>query len=474
MVGGRLTSIGAARATAAATVLLVGALGSATRADAKVKARCARSIPVIAHRAGGAMVTLPRGSHRPIVCASATGDASSESSIAVTNDGALVYSPAETENSMARSLDGGASWSLTTPAEEQATSFWNTVDPYVIADRRTGRIFWVHATGPVRNMGGLPQGAGFYLAGALGFEVYSSSNDASTFTTADYEAAPTGDWEKIFVGPPPPPGTGAAQPVGYPDVVYVCANSPVEDGGVTFSPAGFTSPTVSNPQDICPPLNFNTGVVDSQGVIYQPVDCERSAYIVVSRNEGETETWFPEPGAPTGTAVSGTNLKLAVDDGDNLYATWTANGLVYLAVSRDHALTWSAPMMISSPGALKAELPAIAAGANGNVAVTYYASTDPSAQRSSAYITQTADALDSVPLLYSGTLNDPKAPIFHNYGLTGGSPRADFVGGAYDGLGTAFWAGVIKQLGPSTNGQIPTTGFVGTLLFGRSTPRSLP
>ena len=35
--------------------------------------------------------------------------------------------------------------------------------------------------------------------------------------------------------------------------------------------------------------------------------------------------------------MSGTNLQLAIDDADNLYAMWTANGLVYLAISRDHA-----------------------------------------------------------------------------------------------------------------------------------------
>ena len=355
MYSGRGTAWSVHAVAAAAVAAASLGVGPAP-ANAATVAGCSRSLLVVAHRAGGALVKLPKGARLPVACASETGYASSESSLAVTPKGVLVYSPAQSENSMARSLDGGASWNLTSPAVAQPTSFWNTVDPYVTSDRRTGRVFWAHATGPVRNEGGLPEEAGFWLAAAYGFQVYSSSDDAHSFTTADYQTAPTGDWEKVFVGPAPPPSTGAAQPVGYPDVVYLCANSPLEvsgpgrlcykslDGGTTFTPAGYTSPTASNPADICPPLNFNTGVVDSQGTIYQPVNCEHSAYIVVSRDEGASETWIPQGDAPTGTPISGTNLQLAVDQADNLYAIWSANGLLYLAISRDHAQSWSAPL----------------------------------------------------------------------------------------------------------------------------------
>jgi hypothetical protein len=476
----------ASGAGAIVTAVLAAAMASAPPTSASTVSGCNRAWPVVPHRAGGTIVRMPSGARLPVACATETGYATSESSIAVTKDGVLVYSPAETENSMARSLNAGASWSLTYPANAQPTSFWNTVDPYVIADRRTGRVFWAHATGPFRNQGGLPEEAGFYLAAAYGFQVYTSTDDARTFTTADYQTAPTGDWEKVFVGRPPPASTGAAQPVGYPDVVYLCANSPLEvsgpgrlcykslDGGITFTPAGYTSPTASNPADICPPLNFNTGVVDSQGTIYQPVNCEHSAYVVVSGDEGSSERWIAEKDAPTGTVTSGTNLQLAVDQADNLYAVWSANGLVYLAISRDHAQTWSEPLMVAAPGVQSVQRPAIAAGAAGHVAITYYASKEPSAQLLSAFITQTADALDAQPLFYSGAINDPAAPIFHDYGLTGGSPRTDFIGGSYDSSGTTFWAGAVKQLGPPANRQIPTTGYVGTLRFSSSTPVSLP
>src|SRR5713101_7012768 len=68
---------------------------------------CNSTWPVVAHRAGGAVVELPAGGTLPVACATETGYASSESTIAVTRNGAIIYSPAETENSMARSLDNG-------------------------------------------------------------------------------------------------------------------------------------------------------------------------------------------------------------------------------------------------------------------------------------------------------------------------------------------------------------------------------
>ena len=150
---------------------LLAALACAAPAQAAKATGCTRSLPVDAHRAGGVLVQLPGGDVLPKACARETGYATSESSLTVTKDGALVYSPAESENSMARSIDGGRSWSLTAPADAQQTSFWNTVDPWVIADRRTGRIFWSHATGPVRNENELPEESGFYLAAAYGFQV---------------------------------------------------------------------------------------------------------------------------------------------------------------------------------------------------------------------------------------------------------------------------------------------------------------
>jgi hypothetical protein len=352
----------------------------------------------------------------------------------------------------------------------------------VIADRRTGRVFWSHATGPVRNEDDLPDNAGFWLAAAYGFEVYSSADDGHSWTTSDNETAPTGDWEQVFTGPPSATGP---KPVGYPDVVYLCANAPFEvtgpgracyrslDGGASFQLVGYASPTASNPQDVCPPLQFRNGVVDSHGTIYIAATCQQGAYVLYSKDEGASWSWLPFKDAP-GDFLQNRELQVAIDDANNLYALWPANGLIYMEISRDGAKTWSKPMMVAAPGVQGIVRASLSAGAAGNVAVTYYGSSDPSATKLSAYITQTKDALDAQPLFYSAALNDTAKPIYTDGGLQGPSPRTDFIGGAYNRAGTGFWAGVVDQTGPpDSNNEQPTTGYVGRLVWSRTTPRRL-
>jgi hypothetical protein len=399
----------------------------------------------------------------------------------VTNTGTLFYSPAHTENTLARSSDNGASWNLTYPPKMQYTSLWNTVDPVVTVDRRTGRLFWVRATGDLRTAPVVVDESPFgtqaptAIAYAHGFQVYSTPDDGHTWTTADYQHEFTGDWEKIFVGPPAPASTGAPQPTGYPDVVYMCGNAPFEvsgpgracyrslDGGTTFSVVSYVFPSSSSPAAACPALAGNAGVVGADGTVYEPQSCSDATYLAISHDEGATYSWLPVKGAPAANGLSGT-VQVAIDDADNLYALWQATGKLELAISRDHGQTWSAPLEVGAPGLHKLALPALAARGRGEVGITYYGSTSATAQLLTAYITQTRDALNPEPLFYSAPINDPSHPLFNDYGFNA-SPRADYVGATFDRSGT-FWAGVVRQLGaPDSNGAIATEGYVGRLAF---------
>ncbi len=436
---------------------------------------CHPKWPVLAHRAGGTVVNV--SSSLPVACATATGYPTSETTLAVTPTGALFFSPANTENSLARSTDQGGFWTLVSPQQMQYTSLWNTVDPEVIVDRRTGRVFWVRATGDLRTTPILVDNSplGWQTATAIayahGFQVYSSDDEGQSWITADYQHEFTGDWEKIYVGPPAP---GAPPPSGYPDVVYMCANAPLEvsgpgracyrslDGGRTFSDVGYVLPTASSPHDICPPLAGGAGGgVGSDGAFYQPQSCEAGSWVAVSNDEGASYSWFPIAGAP-GVKGLTSGLQLAIDYANDLYALWTNGSQLELSESRDGGRTWSHPLEVAAPGLRQIDLPAIAAGPAGHVALAYYGSASASAKMLTAYLTVTSDALARQPLFYSAALNDPADPIFHDYGGSD-TPRADFVGVTYDSSGHP-WAGMVKQLGsPDAQQTVPTTGYVGTL-----------
>jgi hypothetical protein len=415
----------------------------------------------------------------PVACGVTTGYATSETTLAIGSKGALVFSPAASENTLARSVDRGASWQLTGPAQMQHTSLWNTVDPQVVTDWRTGRMFWVHTTYAVHITWPLPdQSPAAWLvptavADAHGFQVYRSDDNAGHWQTADYSQEDTADWEKLFAGPAP--RSGAPQPSGYQDVVYVCANSPVEvtgpgrvcyrslDGGATFTKASYEFPSAAAPAG-CPALAANTGFVGADGTVYIPQSCRDGTYLAVSHDEAASFTWQRVPGAPAANGL-GAVVSLAGDRAGNLYLLWLASDTLELARSADGGHTWSAPVTVSPPGLHNITLPALAAGPAGSVGCAFYASTDPADKKLTAYLAQSNDAMAPDPLFYSGAVNDPTRPIFENYG-DAYSPRADFIWATYDQSGT-LWGGFVQQLGPpNSSNQIPTAGYAAHLAFG--------
>jgi hypothetical protein len=440
---------------------------------------CAYRVPTVAHGPGGA--ALPAARTDPIACADRTGFATSETNIEVTPKGTVMFSPAGTENSLARSPDGGVRYELTAPAVMEYTALWNTVDPVLTVDRTTGRVFWAHATGATRTLpylvaeSPLPNGIPTILAAAYGFQVYASADEGRTWTTSDHREAPVGDWEKVIVGPPRPADSGAPQPKGYPNVVYLCGNSPFEvsgpgricyrslDGGLTFDIAGYVTPSPNMPAEVCPPLAANTGVVLPTGVVVHPLSCNGAAYVAVSEDEGASYHFFAVPGAPPSNGLSG-SLQIVADRAGVLYATWVDGDAIRYMTSPDAGRTWGAPKTMTAPGLRFPARPAPAAGARGQFGVAYYASTDAKATSLSFYATRTLNALDASPRFASAPLNDPAKPMYVDGGLTGATPRADYFGAAWDDAGT-FWAGGVEQLSPpGEDGKQATTGYVGRLL----------
>lgn len=188
------------------------------------------------------------------------------------------------------------------------------------------------------------------------------------------------------------------------------------------TPSGVSCPAFSN-------FGLN-GVVDQQGTVYVPfTPCQRP-YVAISHDEGAT--WETRLVNDTSTLGYG-ELPLGIDLGGNLYAAWAGatDRLLHLSLSRDHGLHWSAPLMIASPGVNEVAIPQLVAGARGQVAVTYYGSTNapgppfppscsglsldcPAYQNETwnTYVTETFTGLTSRPLFWSAPLNDPAHPTW--------------------------------------------------------------
>lgn len=443
-VGVILTAaVGLTPATAAA------APGDGNHHRDKLGPGCAPNRPAIAHRAGGVIATGRHG-FAPIPCMTPTGFRTSEVSIAVTNHGSVLFQPAVPQAGLPigvlRSTDRGASWAFIDPATTPPRTI--AIDMNMQVDRRTGRVFWSSELGPP--IGSAPP------------RLDISDDDGRTWLPSS-EVSVLYDHTQIFTGPP----TEKSKPLmhGYPNVVYVAVSGGFTcathgfcgthiakslDGGLTFGPAvavpyppGCPSPGVN------PTGGYGlSGVVDRDGTVYLPFTPCELPYIAISHDEGDT--WHLVRVADTETIGVG-ELPLGIDKRGNVYAAWTAaaDRLPYLAVSRDHGLHWSKPLMIGAPGVNEAAVPQLVAGPQGQVAVSYYGSTNspgppfppvctgasvscPGYQNEtwSTYITETWNPLGHHPVFWSATLNDPTEPTW--YGVTPSALRQanGFSGGS--------------------------------------------
>ena len=381
---------------------------------------CAPNRPAVSHHAVGVSVQAPKGEKAPIPCATATGWRSSEVSIVVTDSGTILFQPAVPPAgfpiAVLRSADLGETWEHILPSQYNDPPRITAVDQNMRIERSTGRAFWL-----IGEPGGTDQEPRLDI----------SDDDGRSWFKATQPPLPL-DHSQIFNGPP----TKRAMVPGNGSVVYVCQGHQPQtcqesfDGGITFGP-GVALPFP--PKLECAGGNYDfglRGVVSRDGTVFVPfAPCNRP-YIAISHDEGNS--WQLVNVAHTITLGFG-EMPLGEDKDGNLYAAWVGSQdrLPYLSISRDHGLNWSTPSMIGAPGVNEAAIPQLVAGAGGQVALTYYGSTNapkpfPPACSSfsldcpgytqetwSTYITETWDALAQNPLFWSATLNDPTQPTWY-------------------------------------------------------------
>lgn len=369
---------------------------------------CDPSRPAVPHYAGAAAAP-PLSSGAPIPCATFTGNTTESATIGVAASGTVFYAPLLQSGALglaalslpalvARSFDQGAGWEARDPGMPPPSL---SLVPWMHVDPTTSRL-WI-AT---------PQQT------FCGAEISWSDDEGVHWQTNPSVGCPGQGALKLLEGPAPP---GGAQPVGYPHVVYYCANlqdgslqSVLHcykslDGGTSFDVIG------SFPDPMPPPAACGTtlrqaraGVVGPDGALYFPLNQCDSLGIAISRDEGAS--WEVRPVVTT--EIQDLYIaSIAVDTGGNLYIAWMGpDALPYLTMSRDRGETWSTPLMVAAPGVQRVRRVVVTARTPGHIALAYLGSTDAGAHWS-GYITETRNALDVQPVFWSASINDPAEPL---------------------------------------------------------------
>ncbi|MES2155209.1 MAG: sialidase family protein [bacterium] len=294
----------------------------------------------------------------------ATGHAAGEPSLAVTSGGSVYVTSLEVSSvpgqafgdirtGLLRSDDGGKTWLDVSPSlPDRSTSPQpSTSDPFFYQDPLTGRLFVLDQQGVSCNL-------------------LSTSTDGAKSWNPPVPACPTPltDHPSLVASPP------LTLPAGlYPNYVYLCESTVVSvacnqstDGGLTF--AGIAAP-FPVPDD-CSGLVGHLAA-GRDGTVYLPKNECGVVQIGATIDDGTTWTVSSIGGAKT--AAEAIDPAIAVDQADSLYATFMddASGIV-VSRSTDHGKTWSTPVGILPANLTAGNLPAMAAGTPGLVAVAYY------------------------------------------------------------------------------------------------------
>jgi hypothetical protein len=429
---------------------------------------CALASPVVAYHPGQA--PQPVEASGVAGCLVGTGFGGSETQVAVTADGTVVYEPAiltpglagtgyldgapgptpSTQLSpggLALSKDGGAQWTFDAPAG----ATWVPQDDALYADPATGRIFYYALSpDPVPDSGEVPPQDQLPAGYA---ELMTSGDDGATWSSSALPGYVESENPRFTSAPPP---AGQPRPQNYPDVVYWCGNNIVKagldlpsyracyrslDGGLTWRFASILAswPVPQHPQcgtngeylnDMDP--NYPEGSPD--GALYAEVNCGGRTYLARSTDEAATWPLVTEPGGSPATVPADGELRVG-SNGDLFLAYQTSASQIALRVSLDEGRSWEPAETLTPPGIGSIAQWALAERGSGELALSLLVQRGASADYD-GYLVYTSDAAAPDPLLWSVRLNSLSSPM-----RTSAPPpaRDDFIGVAIGPDGTP-WA----------------------------------
>jgi hypothetical protein len=256
--------------------------------------------------------------------------------------------------------------------------------------------------------------------------------------------ATLGDWPKIFTGP----HRRRVKPGAYPNAVYLCNFIPnilvaasigcwrSDDGGDHFKFTSFL-PTLNGAcraghqqGGIGATIVHGSGRVLSNGVVVVPLTV--CGVPMVARSTDEGRSWKAisthddglgledilagREGLVLGITDHVWSENLAVDDHDNLFFGYLADGGVRLATSRDGGRSWRRRGFVSAPGIRRAIVVSVAARRRGEIALSYYGTPDKgdplgaTGMNWRAWLTYSRNALARKPVFHSAPTSPASAP----------------------------------------------------------------
>jgi hypothetical protein len=464
-----VSALGLVAVLATAVVpLTAGPAANAASGPSAARVGCDSTRPAVAHFSNAAPAHVRTAA--PIPCTTTVGPSNETALVGVTSAGAVFYAPLI--GSPAPGTDG---WSPPCPTNElvgRSTNLgktWTQLDP--AGPRTSGCAPAMLTVDPQTSRVWFP--TSLALSGVCGAHILWSDDGGGSWVKGSDIPCPGQGGQKLLEGPPPSAGP---RPVGYPHVVYWCANAAdgltvqvLEcykslDGGKTFS-AVFADPeggggAGGHPDpDLAPGCANQTarpGGVTARGVLVFPtIECGVLG-AAISRDEGAT--WQFVSNVATGVEdVMPTSS--AVDRAGNVYFAYrNADGLPYLVVSKDDGAHWGAPMMVAPPGVKKIQRVAVSAGKRGEVVLAYLGTA--SSPLASGYITESSNVLSAKPLFWSASVNAPSRPLINVLTPPSFSDRFFYLSAAIGPDGTP-WAGFQCASTDACQGQ--RIGIVGRL-----------
>jgi len=491
-----------------AVALAVAASAAGVSHAATSRAGCSPARPAVAADAAGHVLRpQPRGA--PIPCSTTTGFGAGETRIFATKD-AVIYAPAiftpgpaglgygaqlpgprfqfiASPGGVAVTRNNGASWKAVLPMGMT----WQPSDEQEYVDRATGRFFFYNFGGnPFPQTAAATTAPDTVLFPGMEAHLMWTGDDGATWHHAT-ACCPLLSENPRFVAARAP--RGAAQPHGYPNVVYFCANSNIVltlpgiarvcsrslDGGSSWSTASvmFTYPVPQHSE--CGSSGEDFGAGDGNypqalpdGTLVVMVACGSHRFLARSTDEGATWPVMKSSGRPLEIPSFD---ELRTDTAGNLYGFKAAGGRITMRVSRT-GQTWSGPILMTAPGVAQVDAWNPAVRAPGAAAVSYYGQR-PGQTTTDGYLSATRSALAWSPIVWHAMLNDPGTPMLTASGTRpppGDVAYLDFNGSdiAPDG---SMWASFVQDCPPGdvtfpcgdghARAMYGARGFAGRLLW---------